>query len=57
MSDKPHCPHMTAEVCSVCQDLEKAVELLREAQGLLKAHWGPGGTLRRINAFLLRYKL
>lgn len=55
MDQAAHCPHMTSEVCSVCQDLAYAIVLLKEAQGLLKAHWGPGGVIRRVDAFLLKH--
>jgi hypothetical protein len=55
MSDKDHCPHMTSEVCTICQDLSEAIGLLKEAQGLIKAHWGPGGTIQRVDAFLRKH--
>jgi hypothetical protein len=41
----------------VCQDLAYAIVLLKEAQGLLKAHWGPGGVIRRVDAFLLKHPI
>jgi hypothetical protein len=52
MSEKAHCPHMTAEVCTRCQDLAEARELLSEAAHLLSKRGDPGFLVGRILAFL-----
>lgn len=52
MSDKAHCAHMTAEVCTVCQDLAEVRELLSEAAHLLESKGDPGFAVGRIRAFL-----
>jgi hypothetical protein len=54
MSDKTYCPHMTSEVCTVCQDLAEARELLSEAAHLLEFRGDPGFAVGRIRAFLRR---
>jgi hypothetical protein len=48
----PNCPHMTAEVCTVCQDLAEARVLLSEAAHLLEHQGDPGFAVGRIRAFL-----
>jgi hypothetical protein len=52
MSEKAHCPHMTAEVCSVCQDLAEAKELLSQAASVLSKRGDPGFLVGRIRALL-----
>jgi uncharacterized protein YaiI (UPF0178 family) len=52
MDQPAHCPHMTSEVCSVCQDLALARELLGKAASLLEQRGDPGFVVGRIRAFL-----
>jgi hypothetical protein len=56
MSDKAHCPHMTSEVCSVCQDLAEAKELLSQAAHMLEHRGDPGFLVGPIRAFLRKKK-